>query len=1064
MLAFLKKIMTRSLFCLLTITLLSSPAHPQGGESLLQREIKPWIDKLDSRQQSAFLKFFNDLASVQPKGNFDIAALTTDWNRVMIASSGTEASLTKIEAWCHIAMVAFKELMDKVGYIQATTLAKLIFLDGFTVLQSVPHDNYEAWAELYRMKYDEIQQYTNVYGVDIRAMDMSNTLEGWGKKYSQYSAQFQNELSGGICPTFIQPPPGGFPHRPVPGIISQTLSAAIVIPSDNCLLRADIPIYGIAGGTNFKRYLLEYGPGNNPNEWHLIEESQVPQNHFSITQVPSLMQGDLDLRGNLATWNVGLKNWEHLPWHPASDTTDLNGVYTIRLTTFGRDGERAEDRVTCEVGRVIAQCLPGIVVSSDKKVTLHFPEQSLKAAFRVFSIRPINSELPVLPSNQKLIGEVYQIKESGESFIKPVTLEMSYALNVAENGYSSTFGIFTFNAERNIWVLLNTMRDEDQKVLRTDLTALPSPKAYFAIFSSRDSLIQSSRDNLSSEHIRGRGTVRRPVSDKIFIRDDFERDLGEWSDRDAGVGASVSRVCTGDKKANCYVKVSNKTSEGNFACNVVTTPFDARNYPLISFDYKVEKDVHLDFFVRVANRWYDIGFTGDVNEYRNKDVNIAPLGLIPGIVSDGVWRHADFDLVDLLRRRTQNTLVEAVTLADWRVGGYMDLEFGNNAKDATVFFDNFTVAKDTTPKIKPIASGDSIIVEDFEKTTGLNSLGGAHTVFTKPGTNNCSMQIIDRGPEDAIKNRNHCLLLTYKVRQQGDYCGWMTSLQGKNLEGCTYLNFEIFLRDFQPKCLIGLKNSQEQEVKVPLTPYLGTPDKEGWRQVAIPMVVFSSMNDFASMEKLSISFEEKLGSGSGSILVDNIRFDNRDVDAIVLEINDFRDSIPNMNALGLSNWIFTNGAAAIQAKMQKISGFIPGDYSMRISFGGSIGLDLGEAGFSYAGWSTGLGGIDISMFDSLRFYVRGQKGGEVFNIYFDDGDRRRPVSVTKFGTVSKTGNNISIPLNEYIRQGVDLTHITELQFVFEWNETSGTIWADNIALIKNKKVFPISIRSSGDNR
>src|ERR1035438_1748542 len=126
------------------------------------------------------------------------------------------------------------------------------------------------------------------------------------------------------------------------------------------------------------------------------------------------MQGDLDLHGNLATWNTGLKEWVHLPWHPPEDQRDYNGIYTIRLVVEGKDGKTAEDRVTCEVGHVIAQCLPGTAVSPDHRVALRFPEQALLQPFRIYTIMPVKKpgeELPPAPAGATILGQVYRIRE-----------------------------------------------------------------------------------------------------------------------------------------------------------------------------------------------------------------------------------------------------------------------------------------------------------------------------------------------------------------------------------------------------------------------------------------------------------------------------------------------------------------------------------------------------------------------------------------------------------------------------------------------------------------------------
>ena len=1036
------KIFVLSLLSLAAVTALPLTGQAQYGVPLMPRGIQPWMEQLAPNQRSAFLKLFTDLGSTDSAGSVNVALLSEDWNRVMTAISG-DGSVARTEAWCHLSMVVYKELLDKAGYLQATTLAKLIFSDGFTVLESLPGDNYGQWADFCRMKSYEMQQYTTLHGADNRSVEMTQTFLDWGKKYPGFWARYQNELSGGVCPTFIQPPAGGTAVRLLKNRTGRGLTAAIAIPSDGCLLSSDIPIYGVAGGKGFQSYRVEYGAGRDPDEWHVIAESETPRDTFSMSQVPDLLEGDLDLRGNLATWNVGLRNWEHLPWHPASDTTDFAGVYTIRLSTVGRGGERAEDRVVCEIGRAVAQCLPGTAVSADRKVTLRFQEQSLTAPFRVYTIRPATGESPALPAAQRLIGEVYRVREGGDRFIRPVTLEMSYAAGIAP---PSSFGIFTYDAEKGSWLLLGTARDDHRMVLSTELTALGAPRAYFAVLSGTEGSVQSG-DRPEAGAPAG-GSMKR--SGGLPLMDDFETGLGGWSGR--GPGTSVVRVF--DK--TWAVRITKKPEGGNLACNVVSAPFDASEFPLVSFDYRVERDTKADFFVRAGGRWYDIGFTGAAADYRNKDVNIVYAGRIPGIVPDGLWHHAGVDLGHLLSEKTRNTLVEEIILADWKAGGYMKLEFGGNAEGASVLFDNFAVARDTVAAVKHAWSGDSVMIADFENGGLLNLLGGSQALFSSPGTNNCSVEFTDRVSRKAGGGRS--LLIRYDIRGPGEYCGWLTTLEGADLKSCTSLRFDIYAGGPAPECLIGLKDTRGREVKVPVAPYLGPQRADGWRQASVPMTVFTGLT--GSMENLSVSFQEKCGSGAGSIQVDNIRFRRGEAGPEMLTLDDFEGG--GLNALGAGAWTFRSGAATIRAKrMKRPDGR---GHAMMISYGGSIGLDLGREGFSYAGWVSGLGGIDISAFDSLQLSISGSSGTEEVNVYLDDGNRRWPVKAACQGAGGGPWRRISIPLREYAVHGVDLTHADGLEFVFEWKEMSGTLLVDDISLVRVKKELLLTQENHGGNR
>ncbi len=90
------------------------------------------------------------------------------------------------------------------------------------------------------------------------------------------------------------------------------LRAKITGPDQNEIISGSVPIYGIADGSDFSNYVLEYGSGPNPDSWQQIAQSSTP-----VTD------------GSLGSWN----------------TLSLNGQYTIRL----RNGASNRDQVTVYV-------------------------------------------------------------------------------------------------------------------------------------------------------------------------------------------------------------------------------------------------------------------------------------------------------------------------------------------------------------------------------------------------------------------------------------------------------------------------------------------------------------------------------------------------------------------------------------------------------------------------------------------------------------------------------------------------------------------------------------------
>ena len=80
----------------------------------------------------------------------------------------------------------------------------------------------------------------------------------------------------------------------------------------------------------------------------------------------------------------------------------------------------------------------------------------------------------------------------------------------------------------------------------------------------------------------------------------------------------------------------------------------------------------------------------------------------------------------------------------------------------------------------------------------------------------------------------------------------------------------------------------------------------------------------------------------------------------------------------------------------------------------------------------------------MSFRIRGTEGGEKPNVYLDDGNFRWGVDIERYAKVTTDWREVTIPLQAFAEYGVDLTHLAELQVLFEWDKMSGTIYIDDI--------------------
>lgn len=856
------------------------------------------------------------------------------------------------------------------------------------------------------------------------------------------------ETGGGTCPTFIQIKQNSLLIDKNGKNLESNLLSYIDVPIDSSMLRSDIPIFGVAGGKHFNFYKVEYGRGFKPAKWNLIKSSEIPQNNndVDIRSIPH-MQGDVDLRGNLATWNVGLKNWEHLPWHPPEDSTDLNGVYTIRLLVEGENGQIAEDRVTCEVGRVIAQCLPGIAVSPDKKVRMRFPEQALSDPFRVYTILPLKEvgrKNPAEPQNGEIIGEVYRIREPGDRFTKDVTLAFSTTDQELSGKAPENIGIVRYDELKKEWLWLATQCNDSGNNLSftTTLTELPTPQAIYALTHDQKKVVRSQKGKESKRTPK----PLSPLSPDVLVHNTFENEIGQWKPRDRYVGAAIERDNQSTPDRSYALSIANDNFGGNFSVTVLDQSFDVRKYPIMSFDYRLPPGVKTDFYLLVNSRWHNLGFSDDINDFRNYDVNIADMARLENIYADDQWHSASVNLYELLRQKTRHTQVDAIIMADWDVGGYMKLNFGRNARGANYYIDNFKLTAGPgydTPGL--------LVIDNFDEEESTNLIGGASGTFSNAGTNYLKATVEKANKKGRLKNRRSAksgfLKITFDATTDKAYCGYWTSLQGVGLEGMGELRFRIRSEEEIPPMLIGLRHAEQAvEAAVPLKKaYIGIPDNDGWRNVVLPLSLFRGygLPDLSSVDVLFIKFESRISSGTGTVFVDDLTCHK---ESSFKAIANFNSSYDDQNLLGGESRAIEVEAAAISAVHfdDKLHASANKQQVLRISYGGSIGLNYGGKNFSYAIWETDLMGFDARKHENLIIRAKGQKGGESPNIYLDDGTTRRCVRAKEFSAITSEWQEILLPLKKFASQGIDLSHLQGLQIVFEWEEMSGTIYVDEI--------------------
>ncbi|MHA1253437.1 MAG: hypothetical protein ACTSRP_25910, partial [Candidatus Helarchaeota archaeon] len=111
----------------------------------------------------------------------------------------------------------------------------------------------------------------------------------------------------------------------------------------------------------------------------------------------------------------------------------------------------------------------------------------------------------------------------------------------------------------------------------------------------------------------------------------FQRDKDGWTNRGGILGAIVERK---RDENNYYVKIYNRynmiikeflKNRRHSSVYVLKTPYSAKEYPIIQFDYKISPYFHSNFLFKVNGEWKNVIFTDPEN------IVYPPIGKIPGI-------------------------------------------------------------------------------------------------------------------------------------------------------------------------------------------------------------------------------------------------------------------------------------------------------------------------------------------------------------------------------------------------------------------------------------------------
>jgi len=318
----------------------------------------------------------------------------------------------------------------------------------------------------------------------------------------------------------------------------------------------------------------------------------------------------------------------------------------------------------------------------------------------------------------------------------------------------------------------------------------------------------------------------------------------------------------------------------------------------------------------------------------------------------------------------------------------------------------------------------SLLVDDFGDPNPNNVLGCGSGIFKDPDEGGIITSCYD----------GDVLRLTFDVTGHlpgiDEYAGYHSGLEQADLRPYNSVSLRVRGEHGGEKVKLGVNDGLDHEPKIELGEYLLDGITTDWQTVRIPLAAFTEVADWSQMHSFTFAFEERIGSGNGTIYIDDVQFGPKGVPVMVHNFNDMTDP----NGVSGSTWTASDGGASVGCGYDPVNRYGDVGYGLYIAYTG-----VTEA--AWAVWGTDLMGLDGSRYDGLSFYIKGANGGEVPNVYLFDETAREFVDIEDYAIITDTWRRVEIPMENF---GVSVTNLRYLQFAFEWEEMSGTIYVDDM--------------------
>ncbi|MFN0117267.1 MAG: FlgD immunoglobulin-like domain containing protein [Elusimicrobiota bacterium] len=221
-------------------------------------------------------------------------------------------------------------------------------------------------------------------------------------------------------------------------------------------------------------------------------------------------------------------------------------------------------------------------------------------------------------------------------------------------------------------------------------------------------------------------------SHSALFQHTFETGNEGWSIFDPKSGCSIA-ISSDTETSNRSLRVKQE-KPGNFSVLITNTPFDVRQFPLFSFDVKMNQPVRFNFFFKINNHWKELVFSDTRELPKVFPPSFDRLGSLEDefgnapIIPNNEWKQFNINLFNLLFNNNSKLIndsdfiIQEIIIGDWDARDLFGVVPGNTQPGSWVEFDNVIInnggVNNSNPEfswsLEPLqsASGYSLLLDE----------------------------------------------------------------------------------------------------------------------------------------------------------------------------------------------------------------------------------------------------------------------------------------------------------------------------------------------------------------